>query len=93
MPANQLLDSAAFTKGIEQSCQGDHAAAVASFDQALQLNPNDADAYGYRCVARYRIGDRQGAIADCQQAAILYLEQERTKEHQYALKMLRKLQE
>jgi len=58
----------------------------------LQFNPNDANAYGHRCIARYRLGDQQGAIEDCQKAAELYLEQGKTKDYQYALKMLGKLQ-
>lgn len=88
------MDSAKafFTRGVEQSCQGDYAGAVASFDRALQFNPDDAATYGHRCVARYQVGDWQGAIADCQSAAQLYLEQGNVKDYQYALKMLGKLQ-
>ena len=81
-----------YKKGINFSCQGNHTEAIESFDQVLQLNPEDADAYGHRCVARHRLGDHQGAIADCHQAAMLYLEQGKPEKHQYALKMLQKLQ-
>lgn len=86
-------ESELFTQGVELSRQGDHAEAIQVFDQVLQFNPTDANAYGHRCVARHRVGDQQGAIADCQQAAALYLKQEKTKEYRYALKMLQKLQE
>ncbi|MBW4661549.1 MAG: tetratricopeptide repeat protein [Drouetiella hepatica Uher 2000/2452] len=99
MPTSQLLDSdravkakALFTEGVDQSRQGDYAGAIESFDQALQLNSENADAYGHRCVARHRLGNCQGAIADCQQAAMLYLKQGKPEKHQYALKMLQKLQ-
>ncbi len=44
-------------------------------------------------MMRYRLGDKQGAIAACLQAAALYLKQGKAKEHQYVLKMLQKLQE
>jgi Flp pilus assembly protein TadD len=99
MPTSQLLDTdvaasakAWYTKGVEFACQGNYTEAIESLDQALQLNPDDADAYGHRCVARHRLGDHQGAIADCHQAAMLYLEQGKLEKHQYALKMLQKLQ-
>jgi len=81
-----------FMKALDQSRQGNHAGAIQVFDQVLQLEPNDANAYGHRCVTRHRVGDRQGAIADCQRAAKLYLKQGKIKEHQYALKMLQRLQ-
>lgn len=90
---SQLLDSAKklFQAGVDQSRQGDYRQAIETFNQALCLNPNDADAYGHRCVARYKLGEQQGAIADCQRAATLYLNQEKVKEYQYSLNMLKKL--
>lgn len=94
METSHSLDSAkaAFTKGLEQLRQGDYKGAIENFDLAVQLNPEDAGFYGNRCVARHRLGDAQGAIADCKQAAALYLEQGNSKDYQYALKMLEKLQ-
>lgn len=65
--------------------------AIEECDRVLRLNPRDADAYGNRCVARYRLGDKQGAMEDCQQAAALYLEQGNRAKYQYALKMYQKL--
>jgi len=85
-------DKELFAQGVEKARQANHAGAIQIFDQVLQLNSDDANAYGHRCVARHRMGDKQGAIGDCQQAAALYLAQGRTKEHHYALKMLQKLQ-
>lgn len=94
MDADQLLNNAKdlFTRGVDKSREGDYKEAIKEFDQSLQLNPNNADAYGNRCVARYKLGNKQGAIEDCQKAAALYLEQEKTKDYQYALKILEKLQ-
>ena len=94
MHTDQLLNSAEelFTAGVDKSRQGDFSAALKDFDQALQLDPNNADAYGNRCVARYKLRDKQGAIKDCQKAVALYQVQENTKYYQYALKMLEKLQ-
>lgn len=74
---SKLLDEAKefFKQGVDKPRQGDQAGAIQALDQALQLHPTNANAYGYRCVARHRIGDKQGAIANCQQAAALYLKQ------------------
>ncbi|MBW4564412.1 MAG: tetratricopeptide repeat protein [Mojavia pulchra JT2-VF2] len=44
--------------------QGDSDTAITNYNQALQLNSLDADAY-YKCgLARYQLKDYQGAIAD-----------------------------
>lgn len=60
MDTDQLLNSAKelFTRGVDKSRKGDHKGAIKDFDQALQINPNNADAYGNRCVARYKLGDK-----------------------------------
>lgn len=94
MQATQLLDvaRALFQKAVDQFRQGNYRQAIDSFNQVLHLSPEDADVYGHRCVARHRLGDLAGAIADCQGAATLYLEQGNIKDYQYALKMLEKLQ-
>lgn len=94
MDADQLLNSGEelFRQGVDKSRKGDFKGALKDFDQALQIAPNNADAYGNRCVARYKLGDKQGAIEDCQKAAALYQVQEKTKDYQYALKVLEKLQ-
>ncbi|TRU85433.1 MAG: tetratricopeptide repeat protein, partial [Microcystis novacekii Mn_MB_F_20050700_S1D] len=42
--------------------------AVADYNQAIKLNPDDANAYYNRGVAKYNLGDNQGAIADYNQA-------------------------
>ena len=45
--------------------------AIKNFDQALQLNPNIAEAYYNRAKSRYKLKDREGAIEDFQKAAKL----------------------
>ncbi|WP_309744295.1 tetratricopeptide repeat protein [Chamaesiphon sp. OTE_20_metabat_361] len=82
-----------FDKGVEQFRTGDLAGAISSFNRALQFDPDNADTYGYRCVARHRAGDLAGAIADCQHAANLYLEQGDDREYQYAIEIFNKLQD
>jgi tetratricopeptide (TPR) repeat protein len=43
---------------------GDEQGAIADYDRAIELNPNNADAYFYRAYAKYSTGDEHGAIAD-----------------------------
>ena len=66
MDTNQILNSAKelFKAGVDKSRKGDFKEALKDFDRALQIDPNNADAYGNRCVARYKLGDKQGAIED-----------------------------
>ncbi|MEM9817161.1 MAG: tetratricopeptide repeat protein [Cyanobacteria bacterium P01_D01_bin.6] len=85
------LTEAIFKQGRTLAQVGDFQAALENFNRLLELMPNNADGYGYRCVARHKLGDRAGAIADCQQAAQLYLAQDQLKKYQYALKMLSQL--
>ena len=59
--ANALLDA------------GDHDAAIAHYDRAIALNPNHAEAYGTRGLAKQSNGDYNGAIADLYRAAVLNL--------------------
>jgi Flp pilus assembly protein TadD len=82
-----------FDKGVAQYRTGDLSEAIASFDRALQFDPDNADAYGYRCVARHRVGNLSGAISDCQRAATLALEQGNDREYEYAIEILAKLED
>jgi Tfp pilus assembly protein PilF len=86
------IAKASFAAGVEQLRQGDRSVAIETFSHVLKLDPNRADAYGHRCIARYQTGDTLGALADCHCAATLYLEQGNFPQHQYARKMLAKLQ-
>lgn len=65
--------------------------ALAILDQCIAAGDDDAEAYGHRCVVRHKLGDRAGAIADCQQAARLYAERGQLDRQQYALNMLDRL--
>lgn len=82
---------ALWKRGINQMKNGKNQEAIQDFNQALQLHSDNAEIYGYRCVAHYRLGNRQRAIEDCQQAAKFYWEQGKEKEYHYSLKMLEKL--
>ncbi len=93
MNKEQVLDPTRehFNSGINKSLKKDYRGAIEDFSQVLYLNPGDADAYGNRCVACYRIGDKHKALEDCKLAAVLYLKQGKMKKYRYALQMQKKL--
>jgi tetratricopeptide (TPR) repeat protein len=51
---------------------GDIQGALADFNQAIALDPEFVAAYDFRCAVKYKIDDRQGAIAACRQAVKLH---------------------
>jgi tetratricopeptide (TPR) repeat protein len=57
-----------YNRGLDKALQGDFKGAIQDFDQALQINPQFAEAYYKRGVARFDLGDHPGAIADYTQA-------------------------
>ena len=58
-------------RGVAEARSGDFDQAIADFNQAVRLNPNQAEAYNYRGVTKARKGDSEGAIADFDQAVQL----------------------
>ncbi|WP_293145067.1 MULTISPECIES: serine protease [unclassified Microcoleus] len=56
-----------FIQGGDKFNKGDYQGAVAAYSQAIQLNPNYAEAYYNRAGARYELGDNQGSIEDISQ--------------------------
>ena len=57
-----------FNLGWDKFRKGDYQGAIEAFDRAIGLNPNYADAYSRRGIARAALKDNQGAIADYNQA-------------------------
>ena len=51
-------------KGNKLYDQGDYQAAISYYDEAIQLNPEDAKAYNNRGNAKKELGDFEGAISD-----------------------------
>jgi len=54
--------------GKAKFLQRNYAGAIADFDRAIELNPDDADAYNYRGGVKFIQGDYHGAIADFDKA-------------------------
>jgi tetratricopeptide (TPR) repeat protein len=48
--------------------KGQYDTAIATYNEALQLNPKDVNTYYKRGLARYYLGDYEGAISDYTQA-------------------------
>lgn len=61
--------------GVAEAEKGDPKGAIEHFNQALGLNPNFADAYMARGLARYQALDRPGAIQDAKLADKMFLAQ------------------
>lgn len=55
------------TRGIEEAISGDYFSAIAAYDQALSLSPNNPDIYYNRAVAYYSIGNIKLALRDFEQ--------------------------
>lgn len=56
------------SQGLNKAIEGDFKGAIAHFDQAIQINPNNAHAYHNRGLARFKFGETHKAIEDFTQA-------------------------
>lgn len=57
-----------FDKGIEYRMQGKFDEAIAEFNKAIEINPNDAQAYNNRGEAYFHKGNYDQAISDSNKA-------------------------
>ncbi|TRU19375.1 MAG: tetratricopeptide repeat protein [Microcystis aeruginosa Ma_MB_S_20031200_S102] len=65
---------------------------MADYNQAINIKPDYALAYYNRGNAKYDLGDKQGAIADYNQAAQLYSQQDNMEMYLKALDNIKNLE-
>lgn len=65
---NVKASAAIMNRGNAYGAKGDLVKAIADLDQALNLNPSNAEAYRYRAVALVKNGDQDGAMKDLTEA-------------------------
>jgi tetratricopeptide (TPR) repeat protein len=73
--SRNFSSSQAYQQGYGLSRAERHEEAIASFSQAIQLDPNNAEAYLGRAHAQVLTGNRSAAVRDYEQAARLYRRQ------------------
>ena len=78
-------------QGNTKSAKQDYQGAIADYNEAIRLNPNDAIAYYNRGLAKSDLGDKQGAIADFRESARLYQQQGKTADYEDAQNQIRRL--
>lgn len=78
--------------GLGCYSQQDYKRAIEYYSQVIRKNPQQANAYNQRALARFILGDRQGTIADLRKAASLYLAQGDKKRYQQTLITTRDIQ-
>jgi tetratricopeptide (TPR) repeat protein len=65
--------------------------AIADYDLAIKINPNNSLAYYNRGNAKFNLGKKEEATVDYQESARLYLQQGRKKDYQDALDRIKEL--
>lgn len=74
--SSPLIDPDEFLKqALKKAQHQDYRGAIEDLDWAIQIDPQDGEAYANRGKVRADLGDFQGAIADYQQAATLFTAQ------------------
>ncbi len=57
-----------YNKGFSKFSLKDYTGAIADFNTAIQLNPDEASNYVHRGIAKYNLQDLNGACADWRKA-------------------------
>jgi Flp pilus assembly protein TadD len=60
-----------YNQGTKRYHDGDYNIAIDAFTKAIELDPTDGGIYHNRGYAREKMGDKQGATNDYNQASIL----------------------
>ncbi|MCU0565325.1 MAG: pentapeptide repeat-containing protein [Oculatellaceae cyanobacterium Prado106] len=81
-----------YSLGMAEANRGNFRAAIENYNQALTLDNSFAHAYLARGLARYEMGDRNGAMQDAKQSEQLYLAQGNDQGHQASIQFSTGLQ-
>ena len=65
----QARAAALFSRGVAERMLGDYGAAIRTFSQAIELNPELGDAYFRRGICFHMLNENKMAISDFEQAA------------------------
>lgn len=84
LPASVATAANYYGWGMQEAARGNFRGAIDNYNRALELDSDSANAYLARSIARFRLGDRAGALADAQRADELYLAQNHDQGHQVA---------
>ncbi len=61
-----------YQQGFDRGRRGLYKEAIADYNQAINLNPDFAEAYVSRAIVRYLTEDKQGGVEDLQKAIAIY---------------------
>lgn len=78
--------------GVVESERGDYKAAIANYNQALDLKPDFAPAFLGRGVARFKLGDEGGGAQDAQRASVLFTAQGNTTGYQASQNLIKTIE-
>lgn len=84
LPDNLATADNYYRWGMQEAERGNFRGAVSNYNQALTLEPDSANTYLARSIARFRLGDQMGALEDAKYADQLYVEQENERGHMVA---------
>ncbi|PSB61992.1 hypothetical protein C7B79_19850 [Chroococcidiopsis cubana CCALA 043] len=83
MKANEL-----YHQGIELGRKGFYKEAISNYTQAINLNPDFAEAYVSRATVRYLTEDEQGGFEDLNKALNIYKDRGDTQRYNIVLDMV-----
>jgi tetratricopeptide (TPR) repeat protein len=81
-----------YQQGIDRGRRGLYKEAIADYNQAINLNPDFAEAYISRAIVRYLKESEQGGVEDLQKALNIYKDRGDTQRYNIVLDILQHIQ-
>jgi len=81
-----------YQQGIDRGRRGLYKEAIADYNQAINLNPDFAEAYISRAIVRYLKESEQGGVEDLQKALNIYKDRGDTQRYNIVLDILQHTQ-